>query len=156
MQGDSGFCILTDKRIYVGGTYYVNYLHKLTKHSGTIAIDLKDIMRVGITKTYSRRMFAIPMLFGALALISKAIPAIEFDIPIFGLFDYTVTLWSFAHQDTAFLLFGLLFLATIPLYWLSYRKLLEINTLQGGYCITTKGVDKAKIDNFCICFNKYK
>lgn len=69
--------ILTPEAITVKGNYYRYDLHKRRKASGPVTVDLLNVLRVGFTKTYSRLMFAFPMGFGLLALLIKAIPAIE-------------------------------------------------------------------------------
>ena len=96
-------------------------------------------------------MLAIPMGFGLLALLIKAIPTIG---------GYTIDIipdvWSIdllpslglPHQDFLWKLCGVLCLLSIPLYWLSYRKDLEINTTQGRYLLPRKGMEAAQIANF--------
>lgn len=154
VENNKAYCVVSDKRVYIGGRYYLYEHHRLKRREGKIAVPLKDVMRVGITKTYSRLMLLVPMLFGVLALLIKAIPSIGIqisfvDIPILeDILAWSYTFWSLPYQDTMWYLCAALCFLTIPLYWLSYRKLLEINTTQGRYCLSCKGISKAVIDKF--------
>ena len=144
---------LTDEDITVSGDYYRYDLHKRRKVSGRVTVDLLNVLRVGLTKTYSRLMFAVPMGFGMLALFIKAIPAVEvkktfFEIPDVWDASVGVTFWSLPHQDFLWKLCAILCLLTIPLYWLSYRSDLEINTTEGRYLLPHKGMDAAQIAEF--------
>lgn len=152
---------LTSEAVTVSGDYYRYDLHKRVKVSGRVTVDLLNVLRVGITKTYSRLMFAFPMGFGLLALLIKSIPAIEvkktfFEIPDVWDASVGVTLWSLPGQDFLWKLCGVLCLLTIPLYWLSYRNDLEINTTQGRYLLPPKGMEKAQINQFQREFTRLK
>lgn len=153
LSGSVCSAVLTPEAITVKGNYYRYDVHKRRKASGPVTVDLLNVLRVGITKTYSRLMFAFPMGFGFLALIIKAIPAIEVKKTFFEIEDVWdasvgVTLWSLPFQDELWKLCGLLCLVTIPLYWLSYRNDLEINTIRGRYLLPRKGMENAQIAAF--------
>lgn len=145
-------CVLTPETVTVNGDYYRYDLHKRVKVSGPVTVDLLNVMRVGITKTYSRLMFAFPMGFGLAALLIKAIPSVggySVDIiPDVWSIDLLPALWSLPFQDFLWKLCAVLCLLTIPLYWLSYRNDLEINTTQGRYLLPRKGMDGAQIAAF--------
>lgn len=151
---------LTSEAVTVNGDYYRYDLHKRVKVSGPVAVDLLNVMRVGITKTYSRLMFAFPMGFGFAALLIKAIPSVggySVDIiPDVWSIDILPALWSLPFQDFLWKLCAVLCLLTIPLYWLSYRNDLEINTSQGRYLLPRKGMDGAQIAAFQQQFTQLK
>lgn len=153
--------VLTTEAVTVRGNYYHYDVHKRRKVSGSVTVDLLNVLRVGITKTYSRLMLAFPMGFGLLALLIKAIPAIEvkktfFEIPDVWDASVGVTFWSLPHQDFLWKLCGVLCLLTIPLYWLSYQNDLEINTTQGRYLLPRKGMEAAQIASFQREFTRLK
>ena len=149
LQGQLCFCVLTTETVTINGDYYRYDLHKRVKVSGPVAVDLLNVMRVGITKTYSRLMFAFPMGFGFAALLIKAIPSIGYEKDIIDdVWSVGITLWQLPLQETAWKLCAVLCLLTIPLYWLSYRNDLEINTTQGRYLLPRKGMDGAQIAAF--------
>lgn len=161
LQGKSCSAVLTPEAVTVSGNYYRYDLHKRRKVSGPVTLDLLNVLRVGITKTYSRLMFAFPMGFGLLALLIKSIPAIEIKKTFFEMEDVWdasvgVTLWSLPHQDFLWKLCGVLCLLTIPLYWLSYRNDLEINTTQGRYLLPRKGMGAAQVAAFQREFTRLK
>ncbi len=152
---------LTDEAVTVSGNYYRYDLHKRRKVSGPVTVDLLNVLRVGLTKTYSRLMFAFPMGFGMLALFIKAIPAVEvkktfFEIPDVWDASVGVTFWSLPHQDFLWKLCAILCLLTIPLYWLSYRNDLEINTTEGRYLLPRKGMETAQTAEFQREFSQRK
>ncbi len=126
-----------------------------------MTVDLLNVLRVGLTKTYSRLMFAFPMGFGLLTLFIRAIPALEVKKTFFEIEDVWdasvgMTLWSLPHQDFLWKLCGVLCLLTIPLYWLSYRNDLEINTTKGRYLLPRKGMEAAQIASFQREFTRLK
>ena len=148
---------LTDEDITVSGDYYRYDLHKRRKVSGRVTVDLLNVLRVGLTKTYSRLMFAVPMGFGMLALLIKSIPSIGYEKEIIeDVYSVGVTLWSVPFQDELWKLCAIACLLTIPLYWLSYRNDLEINTTQGRYLLPRKGMDAAQIAEFQREFSQRK
>ena len=148
---------LTDEAVTVSGNYYRYDLHKRYKASGRVTVDLRNVLRVGLTKTYSRLMFAVPMGFGMLALLIKSIPSIGYEKEIIeDVYSVGVTLWSVPFQDELWKLCAILCLLTIPLYWLSYRNDLEINTTQGRYLLPRKGMEAAQIAEFQQEFTKRK
>lgn len=153
LSGTSCSAVLTPEAVTLSGNYYRYDIHKRRKVSGPVTMDLLHVMRVGLTKTYSRLMLAVPMCFGFAALVIKAIPAIEikktlFEIPDVWDFSPGTTFWSLPHQDFLWKLCAVLCLLTIPLYWLSYRNDLEVNTTQGRYLLPRKGMDAAQIASF--------
>lgn len=161
LSGSVCSALLTGETVTVRGNYYRYDLHKRRKASGAVTVDLLNVLRVGITKTYSRLMFAFPMGFGLLALLIKSIPAIEikktfFEIPDVWDASVGVTLWSLPHQDFLWKLCGVLCLLTIPLYWLSYRNDLEINATQGRYLLPRKGMEATQIASFQREFTRLK
>lgn len=152
---------LTAGGVTISGNYYRYDLHKRVKVSGSVTVDVLNILRIGITKTYSRLMFLFPMCFGFTALTIKAFPAIElkktfFEIPDIWSADVGITLWSLPYQDELWKLCAFLCLLTIPLYWLSYRNDLEINTTQGRYLLPRKGMEAAQIAAFQREFTRLK
>lgn len=149
--------VLTPEAVTVKGNYYRYDVHKRRKVSGSVTVDLLNVLRVGLAKTYSRLMFAFPMGFGMLALFIKAIPSIGYEKEIIeDVYSVGVTLWSVPFQEEAWKLCAILCLLTIPLYWLSYRKDLEINTTQGRYLLPRKGMGAAQIASFQREFTKLK
>lgn len=148
LYGQLCSCALTAEAVTVNGSYYRYDLHKRVKVSGPLTVDLLNVMRVGVTKTYSRRMFLFPMCFGFAALLVKAIPSVggySVDIiPDVWSVDLLPALWSLPFQDSLWKLLAALCLLSIPLYWLSYRNDLEINTTQGRYLLPRKGMDAAQ------------
>ena len=153
--------VLTDEAVTVSGDYYRYDLHRRRKVSGSVTVDVLNVLRVGITKTYSRLKLAIPMCLGFLALGIRAFPSIEIKKTFFEIKDIWeasagVTLWSLPHQDFLWKLCGVLCLLTIPLYWLSYRNDLEINTTQGRYLLPQKGMEAAQIAGFQREFTRLK
>lgn len=148
---------LTDEDITVSGDYYRYDLHKRRKVSGRVTVDLLNVLRVGLTKTYSRLMFAVPMGFGMLALLIKSIPSIGYEKEIIeDVYSVGVTLWSVPFQDELWKLCAIACLLTIPLYWLSYRNDLEVNTTEGRYLLPRKGMEAAQIAEFQREFTKRK
>mgnify|MGYP001024787782 FL=1 len=153
--------VLAPEAVTVKGNYYRYDLHKRRKVSGPVTVDLLNVLRVGLTKTYSRLMFAFPMGFGLLTLFIRAIPALEVKKTFFEIEDVWdasvgMTLWSLPHQDFLWKLCGVLCLLTIPLYWLSYRNDLEINTTKGRYLLPRKGMEAAQIASFQREFTRLK
>lgn len=152
LNGASASCALTPETVTVNGNYYRYDLHKRVKVSGPVTVDLLNVMRVGITKTYSRLMFLFPMCFGFAALLIRAIPSVggySVDIiPDVWSIDIFPALWSLPFQDLLWKLCAALCLLTIPLYWLSYRNDLEINTTQGRYLLPRKGMEEAQVTAF--------
>lgn len=142
LNGAACSAVLAEEAVTVSGDYYRYDLHKRCKVSGSVTIDLLGVLRIGFTKTYSRRMLAVPMGFGMLALLIRSIPG--------------VWLWRLPFQDELWKLCGVLCLLTIPLYWWSYRDDLEINTIQGRYLLPRKGMDAALIASFQREFTRLK
>lgn len=157
LNGTACSATLTDEAVTVSGNYYRYDLHKRRKASGPVTVDLLNVLRVGFTKTYSRLMLAVPMGFGFAALLIKAIPSIGYEKEIIeDVYSVGVTLWSVPFQEEAWKLCAILCLLTIPLYWLSYRKDLEINTTQGRYLLPRKGMGAVQIAEFQREFSQRK
>lgn len=159
LAGKTCSAALSDETITLSGNYYRYDDHKRWRMAGPVAVDLLNVLRVGITKTYSRMMFAFPMGFGLAALLIRAIPSvggygIEI-IPDVWSIDILPSL-SLPFQDELWKLCGILCLLTIPLYWLSYRNDLEINTTQGRYLLSRKGMAAAQIAAFQWEFTQLK
>lgn len=149
LQGAVCSAVLTDEAVTVSGEYYRYDLHKRRKASESVTVDLPDVLRLGLTKTYSRLMLAFPMGFGALALLIKAIPSVGYEKELIkDVYSVGVTVWSLPFQDELWKLCAIGCLLTIPLYWLSYRKDLELNTTQGRYLLPRKGMDAGQLDRF--------
>ncbi len=149
LHGQICSCSLTAEAVTINGDYYRYDLHKRVKASEPVTVDLLNVLRVGFTKTYSRLMLAIPMGFGFLALGIKAIPAAEVSVDIIpDVWSVGYTFWSLPFQDIAWKVCGVLCLLSVPLYWLSYRNDLEINTTQGRYLLPREGMDAAQIAAF--------
>lgn len=157
LSGKNCSCALTPEAITVNGKYYRYDIHKRRPASGQITIDLLEIMRVGFAKTYSRTVFLFPMCFGFAALLIKAIPSIGYEKEIIkDVYSVGFTLWSVPFQDVAWKLCAALCLLTIPLYWLSYRNDLEINTTKGRFLLQRTGMDTAQISAFQREFTQLK
>lgn len=165
MANDPGFllsgavcsAVLAPEAVTVSGDYYRYDLHKRRRASGSVTVDLLNVMRVGLTKTYSRLMLAVPMGFGLAALLIKSIPSIGYEKEIIqDVYSVGLALWSVPFQDIAWKVCGVACLLTIPLYWLSYRNDLEINTTQGRYLLPRKGMDAARIATFQQEFTRLK
>lgn len=155
--GASSFCTLSADTLTISGNYYRYDDHKRRKVSGTIKVDLLNVLRVGLTKIYSRLMFLFPMCFGFAALGIKALPSVGYEKEIIeDVYSVGLTLWSVPFQETAWKLCAVLCLLTIPLYWLSYRNDLEINTTQGRYLLPKKGMTPADIEAFQWAVNAAK
>ena len=67
-----------------------------------------------------------------------------------------VELWSLPNQDIIWKTLAVLCLLSIPLYWLSYRNDLEVNTTVGRFLLPRKGMDKVKIAYFQTEFTRLK
>ncbi len=149
---------LTDEAITIKGEYCRYIGHERIKTSLPVTVDLLNVLRVGITKTYSRRMFAIPVVLGFLALLIRTIPSVGKSIEIIpDIWSIDIfTLWSFPHQEEIWHFLAVACVLTIPLYWLSYRKDLEINTMQGRYLLPRKGMETAQIAAFQREFTRLK
>lgn len=157
LKGEVCSAVLTAETVTVSGDYYRYDLHKRVRVSGSVTVDLLNVLRVGLTKTYSRLMFAFPMGFGLLALFIKAIPSIGYEKEIIkDVYSVGFTLWSVPFQDVAWKLCAVGCLLTIPLYWLSYRNDLEINTTEGRYLLPKKGMEAAQIASFQREFSRRK
>ena len=157
LSGFSCSCALSAEVITINGSYYRYDLHKRRRVSVPVSVDLLNVMRVGLTKTYSRLMLAVPMCFGFAALGIKALPSVGYEKEIIeDVYSVGVTLWSVPFQDAAWKLCAVLCLLTIPLYWLSYRNDLEVNTTQGRYLLPRKGMDAAQIASFQRAFTQAK
>lgn len=147
LENTTGYCLLTDKHVYLGGNYYLRKNHKLTRYNGGVFIKNADVMRLGVSKSYSRLMLAIPMVLGLLALYIKAVPALEISSPWLADFLPKITFWAWEQQDTAFIIVGLLCVATVPLYLASYKKLLEVTTPYGSYGILATNISEDSIQS---------
>ena len=158
--GKTCSAVLTAETVTVNGDYYRYDVHRRVKASGPVTVDLLNVMRVGVTKTYSRLMFAFPMGFGFAALLIRSVPSVggySVDIiPDVWSIDILPALWSLPFQDFLWKLCAVLCLLTIPLYWLSYRSDLEINTTQGRYLLPRKGMDGARVAGFQQRFTQLK
>lgn len=157
LKGKDFLCILNEASIGISGTYYRYDLHKKVKISDTQVISLNDILRVGMTKTYSRFRYMIPMGLGALSLFIKSLPEIGYSVDVIpDVYSIGFTLWSIPFQDVAWKLSALLCLASIPFYWLSYQNDLEINTMKGRFLLPCKDISKVDILNFQQKFSEFK
>lgn len=149
LRGVNHYCSMNSEAVCIKGTYYRYDLHKRRRVSGPMTVDLLDVLRVGLTKTYSRLMFLFPMCFGFAALIIKAIPAVEISYEVIpDVYSVGYTFWNVPFQDTAWKICAALCLLTIPLYWLSYRNDLEINTTKGRFLLPRKGMAPQEIVAF--------
>ncbi|MEG2455146.1 MAG: hypothetical protein RSC08_02735 [Oscillospiraceae bacterium] len=147
LVGDGCTCVLTSEDVTISGNYDRYDLHKRVKASGSVTVKLTDVLRVGLTKTYSRLMLAFPMVLGLLALGIKAIPSISYEKDVIAdVWSVGFTLWSVPFQDLAWKVCAVACLLTIPLYWLSYRNDLEVNTLRGRYLLPRKGMAAADVE----------
>ncbi len=149
LNGQTCACTLTAEAITLSGSFYRYDVHKRVKVSGSVTVDLLNVLRVGATKTYSRLMLAIPMCLGFLALFIRGLPVLGILFPVIPDVYYVGPIfWRIPFQVEAWKLCAVLCLLTIPLYWLSYRSDLEINTTQGRYLLPRKGMGTAQIAAF--------
>jgi len=146
--GKTCACTLENGAVTMEGAYRRYERHKRIKASEPITVDLKDVLRVGVTKTYSRSKFLIPTFFGFAAIAVKSIPSLDATFELVPDFWVTCTLWSIPFQDVAWQILGALCLLTIPVYWLSCRKDLEVNTMRGRFLLSQKGMDAQAIIAF--------
>lgn len=150
-------CALSDGQMLIQGRYYRYENHKRIPASGRLSVSISDVLRVGFTKTYSKRMFLFPVVFGCLALIIKSIPSISVDMDVLDTFSITlITIWALPFQDVLWEACGVLCLLTIPLYWLSRRNDLEINTIEGRFLLPCTGMTDEQIADFQQQFTKQK
>jgi len=158
LRGAACSCAVAGDALTIDGSYYRYDNYRRVNASGPVTVKLADVLRVGITKTYSRRIFAVPMTLGGLALLVRAIPSVGKSIDIIpGIWSIDLfTLWSFPHQEAIWHFLAVTCLLTIPLYWLSYRNDLEINTMQGRYLLPRKGMEAAQIAAFQREFTRLK
>lgn len=155
--GDLCTCELEDHAIKVSGEYYLYNNHKRQRYKGTVEADIKDIMRIGMTKTYSRDALAFPMILGIATLIIKKFPKIEIDydiIPIF--FSVGHTFWELPYQDILWAFCAMAFVIALICYRLSYRTDLEINTVKGRFLLPCKGAEIEEILLFQKAFYQKK
>ena len=147
LKGASCFCTLTPEAVTINGSYYRYDVHKRRKVTGSVTVDLLNVMRIGVTKTYSRLMFLFPMCFGFASLLIKAIPSAGYSVIIIpDVWEIELfSLWSMPFQDALWKLCAVACVLTVPLYWLSYRNDLEVNTTQGRYLLPQKGMDKGQV-----------
>lgn len=150
LRGAECSATLAGDTLTMDGNYYRYDNNRRVKTSGSVTVKLADVLRVGVTKTYSRRIFAVPMILGALALLVRAIPSVGKSIDVIpDIWSIELfTLWSLPHQDFIWKLLAVACVLTIPLYWLSYRNDLEVNTARGRYLLPRKGMDKAAAEAF--------
>lgn len=156
LRGKRCSCSLTNDVVRAEGTYYRYAGHKRRKTTEPLTVQVSNVLRIGETKTYSRAMLAIPMCFGMLALFIRAIPILGIRFPIPSLYYRGIIFWRLPHQVEMFEVLGALCLLTIPLYLLSYRKDLEINTTQGRFLLPQKGMKREDIDLFQRAFTAAK
>lgn len=161
LNGTDCSAVLSGDTVTISGNYYRYDLHRRRRVFGPVTVTLQDVLRIGLTKTYSRLMLAFPMCFGFAALGIRAIPSIEMKKTFFEVEEVWdasvgVTLWSLPHQDFLWRLCAALCLFTIPLYRLSYHNDLEINTLKGRYLLPQKGMGGAQIAGFQQEFTRLK
>lgn len=127
LQGNNCSCALADDAVILEGSYYRYELHKRKKMSGIVTIDVRGVLRVGITRTYSRFLLLIPMCLGFITLTLKQVSSSDSNI------------WLYC---------AVLCLVTILPYRLSYRNDLEINAMQGRYLLPYQGMSPQDVLSF--------
>ncbi len=154
LRGKRCVCTLANGLITVEGSYYRYEGHRRKRAAQPLAVPISQVLRLDETKTYSRRMLAIPMCFGFLALFIKSIPVLGLLFPVIPDVYYTgLILWRLPFQLEAWSLCAILCLLTVPLYLLSYRRDLELNTMLGRFLLPERGMDKAHISAFQQAFS---
>lgn len=148
LRGEKCSCTVEGSDLSISGRYFRYAGHERHPYSGSVRIPLKGVMRIGMTKTYSRRMFLVPVVCGALAVLIKSIPSLSFSplgqTPVLS--DLTsVTFWSVPGQDFLWHLFAVLFVLTLPLNWISNRKYVEVNAVCGRFLFSDAGMTKEQI-----------
>ena len=157
LNGADYSATLTKESVVISGSYFRYEYYKRRRVSGPVTVDLLNVLRVGLTKTYSRLMFLFPMCFGFAALGIRALPSVGYEKEIIeDVYSVGFTLWSVPFQETAWKLCAVLCLLTIPLYWLSYHNDLEINTTKGRFLLPRKGMKAQDIANFQQAFSALK
>lgn len=157
LHGKHCFCSLANGVVRAEGTYYRYAGHRRVKADAPLTVPVSQVLRVGETKTYSRALLAVPMTFGLLALAIKAIPVLGFFIPVIpGVYYAGKLFWRLPYQVEAWSLCGVLCLLTIPLYWLSYHRNIEINTTQGRFLLPKKGMKESDVTVFQQAFTAAK
>lgn len=157
LHGKHCSCALENGVVQVEGSYYQYIGHKRTKTSAPLSVPASQVLRVGETTTYSRAMLAIPMTFGLLALAIRAIPMLGFTVPVIPDVYYVgKVFWRIPCQVKMWSLCAVLCLLTIPLYALSYRRDIEINTTQGRFLLPKKGMNERDIAVFQRMFTAAK
>lgn len=149
LQGTLCSCALSEGHIIIKGNYYLYKNHKRIPAAETIYIKLPDVMRVDFTKTYSRLKLTIAMVFGLLTLGIKAIPSIGIYLDITDSWSLPlIIIWSLPYQKVIWAACGIICLAAILLYRLSYRTDLEINTTKGRFLLPCKDMLLDDITSF--------
>lgn len=157
LHGKHCSCSLENGVVRAEGTYYRYAGHRRVKTTAPLTVPLSQVLRVGETKTYSRALLAIPMTFGFLALAIKAIPVLGLLFPVIpGIYYAGKVFWRLPYQVEAWSLCAILCLLTIPLYWLSYRRNIEINTTQGRFLLPKKGMKASDVSVFQQAFTAAK
>lgn len=146
LRGKRCACTLTGDVVRVEGSYYRYEGHRRKRTAQPMAVPVAQVLRLDETKTYSRGLLAVPMGFGFLALLIKSIPVLGVLFPIIPQVYYTGwVFWRLPFQLEAWSLCAVLCLLSVPLYLLSYRRDLELNTMQGRFLLPTRGMEKADI-----------
>lgn len=157
LQGKHCSCSLANGVVRAEGVYYQYVGHKRTKTTEPLAVPVTQVLRVGETTTYSRTMLAIPMTFGLLTVLIRGIPALGVLFPVIpDVYYIGPILWRLPYQIEAWRLCAVLCLLTIPLYGLSYRRDMEINTTQGRFLLPKRGMKKSDISVFKQAFTASK
>lgn len=157
LRGKYCSCSLAADVVRVEGVYYRYIGHKRRKITEPLTVPVSRVLRVGETTTYSRAMLAIPMTVGLLALLIRGIPVLGVLFPVIpDVYYIGPVLWRLPHQIETWCLLGILCLLTIPLYLLSYRRDMEINTTQGRFLLPRKGMKKSDISTFQQAFTASK
>lgn len=157
LHGKHCSCSLANGVVRAEGSYYRYVGHKRVKATAPLTVPVSQVLRVGETKTYSRALLAVPMTFGLLALAIKAFPVLGIYLPVIpGVYYAGKLFWRLPYQVEAWSLCGVLCLLTIPLYWLSYRRNIEINTTQGRFLLPRKGMKESDITVFQQAFTAAK
>lgn len=138
-------CAVSDIRLYIQGTYHIYYNHKLKKQNVPLAIPLSDVLRVGITKTYSRTAFLFSMFLGMITLfVNQAMD----DSVLGDIYEFGQKIWNLPDPDNIVRVLAVLFVLSLLGYLFSYRNWIEVNTTRGRFCLSKRGISKHRIEGF--------
>lgn len=145
---DTYKCEFTSDYLMINGEF-VQYINgKSIPYNKQVYIKKNDILRIGIGKTFSKE--AIEHIL----LICFLLIPIRFVLQQIGKFFITLFNGSYGFFDfignllmSNILFLGLL-ISAFTMYLMSFKKVLEINTLVGIFSLSIKNISQEDISNF--------